>query len=184
MRSTVALALLIVSTLHGLTGCTLTPDRRALVPETYQIKVRHSGAVRIVVDGGREASFMAGPWISNEVFSGALEDAIDKSGLFTRVVKGSDAVFRVEVVLQRLLRPAGGGAMEAQLSALWVLRTVNPERVVWQDLIATTGVTSAFESFSGITRITMAIERAGKKNIQRGVQEMSLLELGGSDDPK
>jgi hypothetical protein len=172
---------LIVSTLHVLAGCTFTPDRSAMVPATYKIKERYQGVVIIQVSGGEEASRQVGgstPWsISDKVFAEAVEDAIKQSGLFTRVVSRGEADFRIQVVLQRLLLPSGGGEMESQLSALWVLRAGTPDEVLWQDFLVTTGLTPAFETLSGATRITRSMERAANKNILRAIQEMSLESL-------
>lgn len=179
--SRVGFCLLIVWTSQVLTGCTFTPDRSALVPKTYKIKERHQGTVMLQVTGGEEASHQVGGsdlWtLSDQTFAGALEDAINASGLFTRVVRGNEADFRIQVVLQRLFLPPGGGEMESQLSALWVLRTGKPDQVLWQDFIVTTGLTPAFETLSGVTRITRSMERAANKNILRAIHEMSLESL-------
>lgn len=177
--SRIGLGLVIVGMLQVLTGCTFTPDRSALVPKTYKIKERHQGTVMLRVSGGKEASGSSDWSIPDEIFAGALEDAINKSALFMRVVSGSDADFRIQVVLQRLFLPPGGGEMESQLSALWVLRAEKPDRVLWQDFIVTTGLTPAFETLSGATRITRSMERAANKNILRAIQEMSLVDMTG-----
>ena len=52
---------------------------------------------------------------------------------------------------------------------------------MWQDFIVTTGLPPAFETLSGATRIIRSIERAANKNIQRAIQEMSLLDMKESN---
>lgn len=179
--SGVWLTLVLLMAMPALTACTITPERGALVPEKFQMQARHNGSVKVLVSGGNEANMIDGIQISNEVFAGATEDAIKKSGLFTQVTNASASDFRVEVLIQRLMRPTAGFGMESQLSALWVLRATTPERPLWQDLIVSQGAASVGDAFSGLTRMRMAIERAASNNIQRAVQEMSLVEIAPVD---
>jgi hypothetical protein len=157
--------------LQALIACSLAPDRSALVPATYAMRSRHPGSVTILVTGTDAVA------MSDELFAQALEEAIKKSALFAQVVTRSEAAFRIEVVLQRLIRPGGGVTAEAQLSALWALRALNADRVVWQDLIVTSGSGTMSDALWAMSRARIAIERATNKNIQRAIQEMSLVDL-------
>jgi hypothetical protein len=141
------------------------------------MKARHEGSVNILVFGGQESTFTEGVFIPNDLVAGAVEDAIKSSGLFARVTSEGTGDYRIEVALQRVSRPVVGLAMESQLGALWVLKAVSPERVIWQDLIVTTGAASVGDAFVGFTRAKMAISRAASNNIQRAIQEMSLIDL-------
>ena len=180
--SSLGRALLLATALGALTACSFTPERSALVPATYdRLQARHDGSVRVQVRGGSDVSFMEGINIPNEVFAGAVEDAIRKSRLFTTVLQRDDAEFSVDVALERLIRPTAGLTVESQLSALWRLRGTNPERVVWQDLIVTTGEASVSDAVNGVTRIRMAVERAARNNIDRALQEMSQLTVRSSE---
>ena len=173
--------LLVSVAMPVLTACTVAPERSALVSETYEMRGRHGGSVRVLVSGGQEANLIDGIWISDVVFTDATQDAISKSGLFTEVVTGGDSDFRIEVLLQRLLRPTSGFGMDSQLSALWVLRALKPEKVLWQDLIVTPGAASVSDALSGLSRMRMAVERAARGNIQRAIQEMSVAAIAPAD---
>ena len=164
-----------------LPACSITPARSALVPETYQVGARHDGVVRVFVTGGEESNMWEGIGISNETFAGALEDAIVKSALFPRVGQLADASYLIEVVMQRLSRPVAGFTFESQFGALWVLKALSPDRVIWQDLVVTTGSASMGDAVVGVTRARMAIERAAKNNIQRAIDEMGLLKLKAAE---
>lgn len=158
-------------------GCAIAVDRAALVPTTYQLRSHHGGSLSIFVSGGEESGLWNGTRISNEDFDSAVRQAVARSGLFTSVVDKSGAHFRLDAVLRGLFQPGPGLGMDAQIGVFWALKSVSLEGVVWQDLIVTTGSASVGDAFGAGTRMRIAVERAANKNIQRAIEEMSLLNL-------
>lgn len=179
MRIMIALA-----ALCGLTalasGCTVAAQSDALVPTGQPVERRHSGSVSLAVSGGEDSHiWYAVPKITNEAFTAALAEAIRTSKVFAQVVEQGPADYLLEVSIRRFSGPADGpgGTADAQLVATWKLVRGTSRRPIWEDLITTSGSASPSDSWLGMTKGRMAVERAGQKDIRTGIQEISRLHL-------
>jgi hypothetical protein len=157
-------------------GCSATLESASIVPTKFTLERQHPEAVTL------EATGQEDPWIgfaviSTETWHTALEQAVEDSGLFAEVSKDADAPFILRANLKKLEEPESGISMRAYLTVDWSLRRRGSEDVLWEQSISTTGRARPNDEEDMHARGQVAIERAAKQNIERGLERLSRLEL-------
>jgi hypothetical protein len=148
-----------------------------MIPETYEVISRHDKSVKLGVEGGRETSPIGRSQISSEEFAIALEESIKKSKVFRQVVKSGETDYILEVQILSVEQPNVGFDMEVKVAANWRILDMKSGKEVWQRIIITNFTAGMGDALGGVTRLRIANEGAAKKNIERGILEVSRLSL-------
>ena len=158
-------------------GCTSGSIKsQAIIPDSYDITYKHSSAVSLHVDGGREFSPLKIPQISNEVLMETLHQAIIVSDLFDEILKSGED-YKLDLYIFKVSQPIAGSKMTVRVEIGWTLTRTASMEIVWQESILTSDTASSDEEFNANNRIRLATERAAKKNIREGIRQISQLEL-------
>lgn len=163
-----------------LSGCA-TPARSVnMIPDSYQVKNRYNYSVELRVEGGKKQTFMDGSQITNEGFKGALEEAIRKSEIFSKISEGNNSEYLLAVQIITLDRPLVGIKHEVKLATNWKLINLKSQEKIWDEFIVSSYTATPSDSISGITRLRLANEGAARENIKEGISQLSHVDLSGN----
>jgi len=160
-----------------LAACASTPSKQALVVDDTSFGARHPYSVSISTSGGGETSAMGYSNITNEDLAAAIEESITKSGLFSRVIKGDGADYKLSVSLISMSKPMFGFSFTIDMEMAWSLVNARTGNIVMRESIKSSHTTGAGEAFAGVTRIRLAVEGAAQDNIHQGLQKIAALSL-------
>jgi hypothetical protein len=172
-----SLVLLLCIAIPLVTGCASPAQSRNMIPESYEMVNRHNNSAKLSVEGGKRTSAIDRSQIANEDFMSALEESIKKSGVFQQVIKDGDADYLLEVFILGLDQPIAGFNMEVKIATNWKITEMRSQKEVWQKNIITNHTATVGDAFAGVARVRVANEGAAKKNIQRGIAELSRINL-------
>lgn len=160
-----------------LSGCTspATSEGIALAPIT--VAHRHANSVSVEVTGGRETTALDTSQISNEAFSAALIETIEKTGLFSSVVERNKADYQLSVMIFRLEQPVIGFSLKSNMEAGWTLVRRATDQVVWQEAVETNYVATTEDALIAAERSRLAAEGVARANIRIGIDKISQLPL-------
>lgn len=168
-------ALLAVSLFFS--GCA-TPSTSADMAVAPTMRVQtHAATVSVTVTGGHATSSVGASQISNEDFAQAVQQSIESSGLFAKILPAGAADYNLAVFIVRLQQPMFGFSMTVTMEASWSLTRKSDHAVVWQKDLATTYTAKASDAFAGVTRLRLANEGAARANIAQAIDAMSRLTL-------
>ena len=169
---------LICITIAWLSGCTAIPaGKQELVVDDRRFDTRHPYSITVITAGGGETDPMLYTNISNEDLAGAIEESIIKSGLFSRVVHGDDADYKLSVSLVSMSKPLIGLDFTIDMEMAWSLLNMKTGDAVMRESINSSHTTSVGAAFAAVTRIRMAVEGAAQENIRKGLQKIANLSL-------
>jgi hypothetical protein len=159
-----------------LAGCATASKPDAMVPDVVAPVHHNNDAISIAVSGGKETSKMGASQISDEAFSKALSDSIEKSGLFAKVAD-SGARYRLTGFIGKVDQPVLGFSMTVKMEVSYTLVDAKTGKTVWTKTVASEHTAKPSEAFAGVTRLRLANEGAAKENIRQVVTEISTLNL-------
>ena len=158
-----------------LAGCSLQAiTHQAIIPKNLTVHNKHQGTIYVVTTGGREFDEVDRPWVSNEVFSRAVEETILKFNIFSGLSRGDSADYRLETGIFNIEQPYGGLDMTVKMEVGWTLKRTKTGEIIWRKPIKSEATKTVGDAFVGGTRMTIATESAIRKNISTGVSELSL----------
>lgn len=162
-------------------SCTSTPKVSNMIPPGIEKQDPSSKSVYIDekknVNVSRNDSG-GGNKISNKDFLEAIRASIEASNLFYSVVQTDQADYRLLVTLMDVkFYSILGDAFTYKVSGEWELLDVVSSKIVFHEFISTPGSATMKDAFGGITRNTIARERAVRAHIEEGIRRLSLVDL-------
>ena len=115
--------------------------------------------------------------VANEDFKAALEMTIERTGLFSRVIRSANGDYQLDVRLVQLRQPMVGFNMTVEAQTEWRLRHVSSGRVVWQENVNRAFTATVGDAFAGIKRLRLANEGAIREDIKAGLERIATLSL-------
>ena len=159
-----------------LAGCASPASRQALiVDDTFGTNNPYS--VSVSASGGGKTGPMDYTNISNEDLAGAIEESIMKSGLFSRVVKGADADYKLSVSLVSMSKPMFGLDFTIDMEMAWSLVNTRTGKPVMRESIKSSYTATTSDAFAAATRVRIAVEGAAQNNIRQGLRKIAALSL-------
>ena len=169
--------ILVFTTVVWLGGCASPASKQELIVDDTSFGTRHPYSVNVIAGGGGETDAMGYTNITNEDLAGAIEESIIKSGLFSSVVKGDAADYKLSVYLISMSKPMFGFSFTINMEMSWSLVNIKTGNAVMKESIKSTHTTTAGAAFAATTRIRMAVEGAAEDNIRQGLQKIAELSL-------
>jgi hypothetical protein len=160
-----------------LTGCASSPSREALVVGDVSFDTKHPYSVSISTSGGGETSATGYSNIPNEDLAAAIEESITTSGLFSSVIKGDGADYKLSVSLISMSKPMFGFSFTIDMEMAWSLVNARTGDAVMRESIKSSYTATAGEAFAAVTKIRIAVEGAAQNNIREGLQKIAALSL-------
>ncbi|MEN8803532.1 MAG: hypothetical protein ABF297_16295, partial [Thiogranum sp.] len=164
-------------TVMWMVGCAAPAKKQALVVDGTSFGTKHPYSVSINTSGGGETSDTGYTNIPNEDLADAIEESIMNTGLFSSVIKGDGADYKLSVSLISMSKPMFGFAFTIDMEMAWSLVNGRTGDVVMRESIKSSHTSSAGEAFAATKRIRLAVEGATQDNIRQGLQKISELPL-------
>jgi len=168
---------LVYAAVVWLSGCASPASKQALVVDDTSFGARHPYSVSISTSGGGETGAMDYTNISNDDLAAAIEESITTSGLFSSVIKGDSADYRLNVSLVSMSKPMFGFSFKIDMEMAWSLVNARTGDAVMRESIKSSHTATAGEAFAAVTRIRLAVEGAAQDNIRQGLQKIAALSL-------
>lgn len=169
------LSTLVLASLLG-AGCASPAQSSAMIPVSVDLPRKHAASVSVAADGGQETKPMETSEISTEAFVEAVSGAIRQSGVFSSVLQGANADYRLTILIVSVDQPLIGFDMTVKMSTHWKLAGAKGESV-FEDFIRSSHTATVGDAFAGVKRLRMATEGAARENIKIGLQRISALDL-------
>ncbi len=169
--------LLVCVVVLWLAGCASPATRQALIVDDTSFSVKNPYSVNVRASGGGETGAMDYVNISNENLAGAIEESIIKSGLFSRVVKGDDADYRLNVSLVSMSKPMFGLDFKIDMEMAWSLVNTRTGKAVMRESVRSSYTATPSDAFVAAKRVRLAVEGAAQNNIRQGLQKIAGLSL-------
>ena len=160
-----------------LAGCASPASKQELIVDDASFGTQHPHSVSVIAGGGGETGAMDYTNISNEDLAGAIEESIINSGLFSSVVKGDGADYKLSAYLVSMSKPVFGFSFTIHMEMSWSLVNTATGDAVMRESIKSTHTATAGEAFAAATRIRLAVEGAAEENIRQGLQKIAELPL-------
>ena len=160
-----------------LAGCASPASRDALVVDDVSLGAKHPYSVSVSTSGGGETSAMDYTNISNEDLAAAIEESITTSGLFSSVIKGDGADYKLRVSLVSMSKPMFGFSFKIDMEMAWSLVNERTGEAIMRESIKSTYTATAGEAFAAVTKIRIAVEGAAQNNIREGLKKIAALSL-------
>lgn len=167
----------ILGALAILGGCASGATKEGMTTVNFEAPTKHAKTVSVKVSGGQETSPTGRAQISDEAFTAALVDSINKSKTFSQVVQGKGGDYELGVNIISLDRPTFGASFTVKMEAGWSLKKASTGEVVLQKVIKSEHTATMSDAMVGATRMLLAIEGAARNNITQGLTEISQLKL-------
>lgn len=161
----------------GLSGCSSSANREAMVASDVQMAKKHDRSVAVRTGGGAETTAMESSNIADADLKAAIEDSIVKTRVFKSVVQGKDADYDLAVSIVKLEKPVFGLTFTVNMEATWVLVKQSDKSVVLKRSIESSSTATFSDAAVAVTRLRLAVEGAAKRNIEQGLQAISALSL-------
>lgn len=168
---------LLTSIAITLSGCATPISKDSVVVHNIPTTQHHQKTVSVKAQGGAETSAMDTPNISNGNLAEAIEESIDKNGLFTRVIHGDDADYVLSITVINMSTPVFGLSFTVSMEAAWSLSEQKTKKVIMRDSIKSTHTASVGDAFVAVKRQRLAVEGAIRENIRLGLMNVSKLQL-------
>ncbi len=158
-------------------GCASGAKWQGMVPPSFDLVNHHPRSVNVSVEGGKKTNPMIASQISNKAFMQALQSSIEKSEVFTAVISGNSADYRLDVEVFEISQPLMGFNMTVSLETLWKLTRHDDNTVIWKKSITESYTATVGQAFAGVKRLRLANEGAAAANIRAGIEKISSLRL-------
>lgn len=165
----------IISLLLG--GCASQATVKGMTPDAIQTTNKHAKSVTVAVEGGKQTDSTGKPQISNAALEQAINDAINNSQTFSKVISGKGADYILTVTVFNLDQPSFGFSFTVLFEAGWTLRRADTGTIVWQESIKSEYTATTTDAFAGVTRLRLATEGAARNNVAKGLSKLSALSL-------
>lgn len=136
-----------------------------------------SSTVSVSVVGGSPTSSIGMSQISDEDFAAALQQSIEQSKLFARVLTDGTGDYRLLAFIAQLDHPFIGTSLTVSMEVDYTLSRNQSTQVVWRKAITSSYTAPFSAAFVAATRLRLAMEGAARKNIEQAMQEISQLRL-------
>ncbi len=178
-NKTVSMALLIilVSVIGGLSGCAGSIATKTMVPDSISILQKHPYTVSIRTQGGTETNVTDFSNISNDAFTKAIEESIIKSGIFTKVMPPQGSNYSLNVTIINFSQPFLWTGFTAEMEAAWSLVNTLSKDIVMRKSIKSSYTAAKGNPLIGNARIRHAVEGSARENIRLGLIAISKLQL-------
>jgi hypothetical protein len=147
-----------------------------MIPTTFDLQNRFQSDVQIKVEGGQKTDPSGSSEISDEAFQQALTEAINKSGIFSKVV-ASNGDYDLNITIIAVVKPDFAFNMNVSMAANWKIIRANDNEVLFNEIISKPYTANFNSAFTGIARLRIAVEGAGQENIKEGIARLSRLKL-------
>ncbi len=159
----------------GLVSCvSLQPEK--MVPDKTTFGAHHNHSVALDVGGGNASI----KWYSGTVNAGELEKAvrlsIEKSHLFSKVTDKPAADYIMAVNLDYASSHPGFNRT-AWFNTTWSISERATGKSIWSKSYQTQGKSTVGDAFNGEKRSYIAVERAGKINLDNALTDIGKLNL-------
>jgi len=158
-------------------GCASPVTHQMMVPADLVATRTHPETVRVAVNGGNATDGMGKSQISNEEFALALQEAITRSKIFSRIEPGPGAQYLLTTQIVTLDQPSVGFSFTVKMEVGWTLTRADTGKIVWRESIRSEFTAGAGDAFAGVTRLRIATEGAARANIATGLGKISQLDL-------
>ena len=159
-----------------LAGCASPASKEALVVDDASFGTKHPYSVSISTSGGGETSATGYTNVSNEDLAAAIEESIVATGLFSSVIKGNGADYKLDVLLVSMSKPMFSFYFTIDMEMAWVLVNVRTGDAVMIESIRSS-YTETSGAFLAETKIRIAVEGATQNNIRQGLNKIAALSL-------
>lgn len=159
-----------------LVGCATPSKPDAMVAVPVAPVHKSASDVSVAVSGGKDTSKMGASQISDEAFSKALRDSIEKAGLFAKV-SPSGARYKLTSFIGKVDQPTFGFSMTVKMEVSYTLIDSTTGKTLWTKSIASEHTAKPGEAFAGVTRLRLANEGAAQENIREAIGAISGLNL-------
>lgn len=159
-----------------LTGCATASKPEAMVATPAVTLARHAQTVSVNTGGGKETSSMGKSQISDAAFTDALIASIEKTKVFSSVIKGAGADYLLTVSIVNMDQPSFGFSFTVKMETAWSLKKADGS-VVWQELVKAEHTATTSDAFAGVERLRLANEGAARKSIEAGLTKIAALKF-------
>jgi uncharacterized lipoprotein YajG len=167
VKSIAALAALL-----SLGACATASKPEAMVaPVTIPVN-KIAADVVISVSGGKDTSSMGASQISNAAFAQALQESIEKAGLFTSV-KSDGARYSLTGFIGKVDQPMMGFSMTVKMEVTYTLKDTQSNATVWTKDINSEYTAKPSAAFAGVERLRLANEGAARENIRLALTDLA-----------
>lgn len=160
-----------------LTGCATPASQESMTTDRFNYGQQFDQTVAVKVTGGQETNPAWASKVSNEAFEAALKASIEKSGLFSSVIRSPDGDYQLDVQLIELKQPMIGLNFKVTARSYWRLRRSLDEAPIWRENITTEYVAQMGDSLYAVHRLRLANEGAIRENIAAGLEKIAKLDL-------
>ena len=102
--------------------------------------------------------------------------AIGESRVFASLREHAPADYRLDVSVVKV-HTRGAFTLRAAMAARWKLTRLRDHQVALDEFIESNAQATVGEAFAGMTRIRVALEKAGRENIKSGLARLAQLDL-------
>ncbi|MBU3557196.1 hypothetical protein ICN18_06090 [Polynucleobacter sp. Ross1-W9] len=173
----IAFLIAIVSVILGLAGCASPANRETMSLPSFNTTKKFNKTVSVLVSGGSDTGAMESTNISDEEFKASIEDAINKSKIFSEITKDSNSDLDLQVSIASLSKPSFGFTFEVSMEAGWILSRRSDKSVLMKKSVKSTGKATTSDALIAVNRIQMAVERAAQNNISQGLNAIAELNI-------
>ena len=168
-RKSILLVITMLWTLTSVFGCvSINPQSSAMVPDAFDVAVRHPGSIDIVATGIKQSIPSGTLEVTDDVFRKALEESIIKSRVFSSIALKEKAEYQLSVAIVSLEESPGPPFdFDVDMETGWMLKRADTEEIIWRGSVKS----------SHTATIQKAVEGAMQENIRQGINEISQLKF-------
>lgn len=160
-----------------LLGCASPAVKEAFVVQQVSMENRHPHSVSVITGGGGDREDSSYSEITNQDLADAIKESIGNTGLFSSVVQGDGADYKLSVTLVNMSKPMFGVDFKIDMEMAWSLVNAKTGEVAMRESITSSHTATMGDAFVGVTRFRLAVEGATKDNISQGMKKISGLSL-------
>lgn len=162
---------LIILLVGNVTGCSIAPSASEMIPDNLSFVKHYPYTVSLDIKGD-EGDWSAGTLISSVDLEAAIETSITQSGVFSKVIQGSGADYRLTVEADATT-PVAGFDMTVTVGGTWRLIKVSTNKVIMDEFVTTSHTATIGDAFIGMMRLKLAVAGAAKKFVAEGMRRLS-----------
>ncbi|MEA3232968.1 MAG: hypothetical protein U9Q05_14525 [Thermodesulfobacteriota bacterium] len=166
----------ILASILLVSGCASPSKSVNMVPKNLNIKNQYPYSVNVEVGGGSKTNPLWTSQISDQAFREAITNSLTQSGIFSKVINGSNADYLLEVIITNCNQPIVGFDMTVSMVTHWELTNLKTNKEIWEDFISSSYTATVGDAFAGIKRLRLANEGAARENIKEGISTLSSLD--------
>ena len=144
----------------------------SLVAQQLDVTQRHAKSVVLHCQGW---TMKGGVYeITDETFTAAVQQSLQKAGIFASVSTSGTADLLLDV---RLDGYCGSNGDHSHAITTWRLQDSKTQRILYQESFVRDHTTQSGEALSGPGIVRLAVEGATRKSIEEGIRRLSSLHL-------